>query len=80
MEEIRGVKTDKALQTLVSHLLIKEMEEQKDQGVLFYTEQQKEFLDTFGLKTLDDLPLLSEENEQMNEADLFFGSLQEISK
>ena len=25
MEEIRGVKTDKALQTLVSHLLIKEM-------------------------------------------------------
>ena len=40
----------------------------------------KEFLDTFGLKTLDDLPPLSEENEQMNEADLFFGSLQEISK
>ena len=32
------------------------------------------------IKTLDDLPPLSEENEQMNEADLFFGSLQEISK
>ena len=43
MEEIRGVKTDKALQTLVSHLLIKEMGRAEYQGVLFYTEQQKNF-------------------------------------
>ena len=32
MEEIRGVKTDKALQTLVSHLLIKEMGRAEEQG------------------------------------------------
>ena len=80
MEEIRGVKTDKALQTLVSHLLIKEMGRAEGPGRPILYGTTKEFLDTFGLKTLDDLPPLSEENEQMNEADLFFGSLQEISK
>lgn len=80
MEEIRGVKTDKALQTLVSHLLIKEMGRGEGPGRPILYGTTKEFLDTFGLKTLDDLPPLSEENEQMNEADLFFGSLQEISK
>ena len=80
MEEIRGVKTDKALQTLVSHWLIKEMGRAEGPGRPILYGTTKEFLDTFGLKTLDDLPPLSEENEQMNEADLFFGSLQEISK
>ncbi|MEK7015112.1 SMC-Scp complex subunit ScpB [Bacillus sp. FSL R9-9410] len=80
MEEIRGVKTDKALQTLVSHLLIKETGRAEGPGRPILYGTTKEFLDTFGLKTLDDLPPLSEENEQMNEADLFFGSLQELSK
>ncbi len=80
MEEIRGVKTDRALQTLVSHLLIKEMGRAEGPGRPILYGTTKEFLDTFGLQTLDDLPTLSEENEQMNEADLFFGSLQELSK
>ncbi|MEN1934572.1 SMC-Scp complex subunit ScpB [Paenibacillus sp. 102] len=80
MEEIRGVKTDRALQTLVSHLLIKETGRAEGPGRPILYGTTKEFLDTFGLQTLDDLPSLSEENEQMNEADLFFGSLQELSK
>ncbi|MEH7455807.1 segregation and condensation protein B [Bacillus pseudomycoides] len=80
MEEIRGVKTDRALQTLVSHLLIKEIGRAEGPGRPILYGTTKEFLDTFGLQTLDDLPVLSEENEQMNEADLFFGSLQELSK
>ncbi|MFY0145906.1 SMC-Scp complex subunit ScpB [Bacillus cytotoxicus] len=80
MEEIRGVKTERALQTLVSHLLIKEVGRAEGPGRPILYGTTKEFLDTFGLQTLDDLPALSEENEQMNEADLFFDSLQELSK
>lgn len=80
MEEIRGVKADRALQTLVSHLLIKEVSRAEGPGRPILYGTTKEFLDTFGLQTLDDLPPLSEENDQMNEADLFFGSLQELSK
>ncbi len=80
MEEIRGVKTDRALQTLVSHLLIKETGRAEGPGRPILYGTTKEFLDTFGLQTLEDLPTLSEESEQMNEADLFFGSLQELSK
>ena len=49
-------------------------------GRLFYMERRKRIFGHVWIKTLDDLPPLSEENEQMNEADLFFGSLQEISK
>ncbi|MDM5156247.1 SMC-Scp complex subunit ScpB [Bacillus sp. DX1.1] len=80
MEEIRGVKTDRALQTLVSHLLIKEIGRAEGPGRPILYGTTKEFLDTFGMRTLEELPSLSEENEEMNEADLFFGSLQELSK
>ncbi|MDM5189763.1 SMC-Scp complex subunit ScpB [Bacillus sp. DX4.1] len=80
MEEIRGVKTDRALQTLVSHLLIKETGRAEGPGRPILYGTTKEFLDTFGMRTLEELPSLSEENEEMNEADLFFGSLQELSK
>ncbi|WP_242219140.1 SMC-Scp complex subunit ScpB [Bacillus cereus group sp. BfR-BA-01380] len=80
IEEIRGVKTERALQTLVSHLLIKEVGRAEGPGRPILYGTTKEFLDTFALQTLDELPALSEEGEGMNEADLFFGSLQEISK
>ncbi len=80
IEEVRGVKTDRALQTLVSHLLIKEVGRAEGPGRPILYGTTKEFLDTFALQTLDELPSLSEEGEGMNEADLFFGSLQEISK
>ncbi|WP_028411063.1 SMC-Scp complex subunit ScpB [Bacillus sp. 123MFChir2] len=80
IEEIRGVKTDRALQTLVSHLLIKEVGRAEGPGRPILYGTTKEFLDTFALQTLDELPSLSEDGEGINEADLFFGSLQEISK
>lgn len=79
IEEIRGVKTDRALQTLVSHLLIKETGRADGPGRPILYGTTKEFLDTFGLQTLDELPSLMEDGEEGNEADLFFGSLQELS-
>ncbi|CAM4038671.1 SMC-Scp complex subunit ScpB [Bacillus manliponensis] len=79
IEEIRGVKTDRALQTLVSHLLIKEMGRADGPGRPILYGTTKEFLDTFGLQTLEELPPLMEDSEEGNEADLFFGSLQGLS-
>lgn len=56
IEEIRGVKTDRAIQTLVSKSLIepKARAEAVGRPILYGT--TKEFLDYFGLNTLDDLP------------------------
>jgi segregation and condensation protein B len=79
IEDIRGVKTDKALQTLVSRLLIKEVGRAEGTGRPILYGTTKEFLDTFGLQTLEELPPLPEEGEDMEEADLFFGSLRQIT-
>ena len=68
MEEIRGVKTDKALQTLVSHLLIKEMGRAEGPGRPILYGTTKEFLDCFGLSSLNDLPelIVDEDQEEKN--------------
>ncbi|MFX3660490.1 MAG: SMC-Scp complex subunit ScpB [Ectobacillus sp.] len=77
IEEIRGVKTDKALQTLMSRLLIKEIGRAEGTGRPILYGTTKEFLDTFGLKTLEELPALPEAAEDGDEVDLFFDSLNE---
>ncbi|MGR5875522.1 SMC-Scp complex subunit ScpB [Bacillus pacificus] len=65
MEEIRGVKTDEGV-TNVSITLTykKKWEEQKGPGRPILYGTTKKFLDTFGLKTLDDLPPLSEKTNK----------------
>ena len=78
IEEIRGVKTEKALQTLLSRLLVKEVGRAEGTGRPILYGTTKEFLDTFGLKTLKELPPLPEEVQDINEADLFFDSLREL--
>ncbi|WP_129727039.1 MULTISPECIES: SMC-Scp complex subunit ScpB [Bacillaceae] len=78
IEEVRGVKTEKALQTLISRLLVKEIGRAEGTGRPILYGTTKEFLDTFGLKTLKELPPLPEEVQNMNEADLFFDSLREL--
>lgn len=78
IEEIRGVKTEKALQTLLSRLLVKEVGRAEGTGRPILYGTTKEFLDTFGLKTLEELPPLPEEVQDVNEADLFFDSLREL--
>ncbi len=80
IEEIRGVKTDRPLQTLAARVLIKEVGRADGPGRAYLYGTTKEFLDYFGLASLDDLPPLPEtiEEEESNEADLFFEKFQEL--
>ncbi|TDL34694.1 SMC-Scp complex subunit ScpB [Jeotgalibacillus sp. S-D1] len=80
VEDIRGVKTDRPLQTLVSKGLIKEIGRAEGAGRAILYGTTVEFLDYFGLKDLSQLPKLPEDIEQLDseeETDLFFKSLQD---
>ncbi|WP_425445388.1 SMC-Scp complex subunit ScpB [Virgibacillus phasianinus] len=75
IEEIRGVKSDRSVQTLLARALIEEVGRRETIGrpVLFST--SKEFLTYFGLSSLEELPPLPENVENSDveqEADLFF--------
>ena len=80
IEEIRGVKTERPLHTLVSKVLIKDVGRSVGAGRAYLYGTTKEFLECFGLKSLEDLPPLPEKMEEefvSEEADLFFGKFQE---
>jgi segregation and condensation protein B len=80
IEEIRGVKSDKPLQTLIAKALVKEVARAEGTGRPILYGTTKEFLDYFGLKTLEELPQLpelSEDEEAEREADLFFEKFEE---
>lgn len=80
IEEIRGVKTDRPLQTLTAKALIKEVGRVEGPGRAYLYGTTKEFLDYFGLKNIKDLPPLPEKVEEDNiqeEADLFFERFQD---
>ncbi|MCA0985842.1 SMC-Scp complex subunit ScpB [Guptibacillus algicola] len=80
VEEIRGVKTDKPLQTLMSKLLIKEVGRAEKTGRAILYGTTREFLFHFGLSTIEDLPPLpdGQDKGEDDEADLFFEKFQEI--
>jgi segregation and condensation protein B len=76
IEDIRGVKTERPIQTLVAKALIKEVGRADGPGRAILYGTTKEFLDYFGLKSLEELPELKEAGEdsfEQSEADLFFG-------
>ncbi|WP_017728129.1 SMC-Scp complex subunit ScpB [Halalkalibacterium ligniniphilum] len=80
VEDVRGVKSEKAIQTLISKLLVKEVGRAPGTGrpILYGTTSQ--FLDHFGLKSLEELPPLPEavdEKSLEDEADLFFQQVKE---
>lgn len=80
VEDIRGVKSEKSIQSLSSKLLIKEVGRAQGTGrpILYGTTPL--FLDHFGLRSLKDLPPLPEEvdeNSIEDEADLFFKQFEE---
>lgn len=80
IEEIRGVKTERPLHTLMSKALIKEVGRAEGTGRAYLYGTTKEFLDYFGLKSLEELPQLPEKMEEefvQEEADLFFEKFQE---
>ncbi|MFY0543000.1 SMC-Scp complex subunit ScpB [Brevibacillus sp. H7] len=56
IEEIRGVKCEKALNTLLSKQLIREAGRAEGVGRPILYATTKEFLEHFGLRQLDDLP------------------------
>lgn len=77
IDEIRGVKSDRPVKTLLARSLIEEAGRREGVGrpILFAT--SKEFLIFFGLTSLEELPPLPEElgeedAEEEEEADLFF--------
>ncbi|MGM8214015.1 SMC-Scp complex subunit ScpB [Bacillaceae bacterium W0354] len=79
VDEIRGVKSDGPIQTLVSRFLIEECGRKETSGRPILYQTTKDFLTFFGLASLDELPPLPDENinEAMKEADLFFSKFQE---
>ncbi|PKR85958.1 SMC-Scp complex subunit ScpB [Heyndrickxia camelliae] len=80
IEDIRGVKTERPLQTLLSKGLIKDVGRANGTGRAILYGTTKEFLDYFGLKDLKELPPLPEKVEDdfpQEDADLFFEKFQE---
>ncbi|WP_026673174.1 SMC-Scp complex subunit ScpB [Alkalihalobacterium bogoriense] len=80
VEEVRGVKSEKAIQTLVTKLLIKEVGRMDGTGRAILYGTTKEFLDYFGLNTIENLPPLPEAIDELaveEEADLFFKKFEE---
>ncbi|GAA0444019.1 segregation/condensation protein ScpB [Lentibacillus halophilus] len=77
IEEIRGVKSDRPVQTLITRSLVEESGRKEEAGrpILFVT--TKDFLTYFGLVSLEELPPLPEtinEQEIEQEADLYFSN------
>ncbi len=77
IEEVRGVKTDGPVHTLIARGLIKEVGRNEGAGRAILYGTTEEFLDYLGLKDLSELPPLPEdiEDEEKEDSDLFFESL-----
>ncbi|MBM7577475.1 SMC-Scp complex subunit ScpB [Jeotgalibacillus terrae] len=76
IEEVRGVKTDGPVHTLIARGLIKEVGRNEGAGRAILYGTTAEFLDYLGLKDLSELPPLPEDIDDENEdSDLFFESL-----
>ncbi|MDT8860090.1 SMC-Scp complex subunit ScpB [Alkalihalobacillus sp. MEB130] len=80
IDEIRGVKSDRAIHNLSSKLLIKEVDRAPGPGRPILYGTTKFFLDHFGLNSLTELPPLPENVDEQSledEADLFFRKFEE---
>ncbi|GKV67913.1 segregation and condensation protein B [Sporosarcina sp. NCCP-2716] len=78
VDEIRGVKSERAIQTLASKGFITEKGRLEASGrpILYATTPY--FLDRFGLNSLEDLPPLLLENEEEEDTDLFLTKFQDM--
>ncbi|PKH09964.1 SMC-Scp complex subunit ScpB [Planomicrobium sp. MB-3u-38] len=83
IEDLRGVKSEKALHTLAGKALIQEVGRAEGTGRAILYGTTSEFLNYFGLKNLDELPALPEEAEgdqDDGDTDLFMTKFQEAFK
>ncbi|ALS78351.1 SMC-Scp complex subunit ScpB [Planococcus kocurii] len=82
VEDLRGVKSEKALQTLTAKGLVQEAGRVEGTGRAILYGTTSEFLNYFGLKSLDELPPLPEEaaNDLDEDTDLFMTNFQEAFK
>jgi len=71
IEEIRGVSCDMMLRKLLARNLIKEASRLETIGRPFTYEVTQEFMDTFSLKSLAELPELPEYNKESETKELF---------
>ncbi len=74
VDEVRGVQTDGPIRTLVARGLVTDAGRAEGAGRAKLYVTTNEFLDAFGLKSLEDLPKLAEQSEdtEQDELDLFF--------
>ncbi|WP_341302076.1 SMC-Scp complex subunit ScpB [Lysinibacillus sp. FSL H8-0500] len=79
IEDLRGVKCERPIQTLVSRGLIKEVGRSEGTGRAILYGTTKEFLHYFGLNRLEEMPPLPEEEfaDTEQETDLFMTKFQE---
>ena len=79
IEDIRGVKSEKALNTLVSKGLVKEVGRAEGTGRAILYGVTQEFLTHFGLKSVEELPPMPEVTDDLRdtEADLFYERFQQ---
>jgi len=79
IEDLRGVKCERPIQTLVSRGLIKEVGRSEGTGRAILYGTTKEFLHYFGLNSIEEMPPLPEEDlaDTEQETDLFMTKFQE---
>ncbi|MBX0356166.1 SMC-Scp complex subunit ScpB [Halobacillus sp. Nhm2S1] len=81
VDDLRGVKSDRAIQTLVNRSLIEEKGRKDAIGRPILYGTTKDFLIYFGLTSIEELPPLSElkqgEGDEEGDADLFFEKFSE---
>lgn len=82
VEDLRGVKSEKALQTLTAKGLVQEAGRVEGTGRAILYATTKEFLNYFGLKNLEELPPLPEEtaSDMDEDTDLFMTNFQQTFK
>jgi segregation and condensation protein B len=79
VEDLRGVKSERPIATLVSRALIQEVGRAEGTGRAILYGTTKEFLNYFGLKNIKELPPLPDEVDEEDEqpTDLFLTKFQE---
>ncbi|MFJ7406893.1 MULTISPECIES: SMC-Scp complex subunit ScpB [unclassified Lysinibacillus] len=79
IEDLRGVKCERPLQTLASRGLVKEVGRSEGTGRAILYGTTKEFLNYFGLNSIEEMPPLPEEEngDPEQETDLFMTKFQE---